>query len=134
MKPPDKFDGENSSRLRGFLQSCKIPFLNDPSTFSEYFQKVLYTASYLSGRAAQWFKPYLDLLNNSSPTCLLNNWDCFEQQLFTLFGNPNKVQNAEFELNSLSMKENGKALTYIAQFRTLQSCVDWNNAAFAFHF
>ncbi|KNZ63479.1 uncharacterized protein VP01_11390g1, partial [Puccinia sorghi] len=42
--------------------------------------------------------------------------------------------NAEFELNSLSMKDNSKASTYIAQFRTLQSRVDWNNAAFAFHF
>ncbi|KNZ44960.1 uncharacterized protein VP01_8630g1 [Puccinia sorghi] len=37
-------------------------------------------------------------------------------------------------LNSLSMKDNGKASTYITQFRTLQSRVNWNDAAFAFHF
>ena len=134
MKPPDKFDGEASSKLRGFLQSCKILFSNDPSTFSSNRQKVLYAASYLSGRAAQWFEPYLDLLDNRNPTCILNNWDRFEQQLFTLFGDPNEVRNAEFELNSLSMKENGKASTYIAQFRALQSRVEWNDAAFAFHF
>ncbi|KNZ44857.1 hypothetical protein VP01_8757g1, partial [Puccinia sorghi] len=42
--------------------------------------------------------------------------------------------NTEFELNSLSMKDNGNVSTYIAQFRTLQSRVDWNDAAFAFHF
>ncbi|KNZ59288.1 uncharacterized protein VP01_1766g2 [Puccinia sorghi] len=42
-------------------------------------------------------------------------------KLFTLFGDPNEVQNSEFELNSLSMKDNGKALTYITQFQTLQS-------------
>ncbi|KNZ57884.1 uncharacterized protein VP01_204g9 [Puccinia sorghi] len=134
MKPPDKFDGETSSKLRGFLQSCKLLFSNDPSTFAADRQKVLYAASYLSGRAAQWFEPYLDLLDNKSPTCILNNWDRFEQQLFTLFGDPNEVRNAEFELNSLAMKENGKASTYISQFRTLQSRVDWNDAAFAFHF
>ncbi|KNZ49325.1 hypothetical protein VP01_5084g1, partial [Puccinia sorghi] len=41
-----KFNGENSSKLRGFLQSydCK---------------KVLYAALYLGGRASQWFEPYL---------------------------------------------------------------------------
>ncbi|KNZ63136.1 uncharacterized protein VP01_11835g1, partial [Puccinia sorghi] len=69
-----------------------------------------------------------------SPSCLINNWDRFKQQLFTLFGDPNEVRNAEFKLNSLSMKDNGKASTYIAQLQTLQSRVDWNNAAFAFHF
>ncbi|KNZ45712.1 uncharacterized protein VP01_7877g1, partial [Puccinia sorghi] len=39
-----------------------------------------------------------------------------------------------FKLNSLSMKDNGKASTYISQFRTLQLRIDWNDAAFAFHF
>ncbi|KNZ47797.1 hypothetical protein VP01_6133g1, partial [Puccinia sorghi] len=44
------------------------------------------------------------------------------------------VQNVEFKLNSLSMKENGKASTYITQFQTLQSRIDWNNTTFALHF
>ncbi|KNZ54216.1 uncharacterized protein VP01_3005g1 [Puccinia sorghi] len=92
MKPPDKFDGENSSRLQGFLWSCELLFLNDPTVFSDDHKKVLYAASYLG------------------------------------------VRKAEFELNSLSMKDNGKASTYITQFRTLQSRVDWNDVAFAFHF
>ena len=82
----------------------------------------------------QWFEPYLKLLENRHPNLLLNNWDRFEQQLFTLFGDPNEVCNTEFELNSLSMKETGKASTYISQFRVLQSQVEWNDAAFAFHF
>ncbi|KNZ63227.1 uncharacterized protein VP01_11701g1, partial [Puccinia sorghi] len=71
-------------------------------------KKVLYAALYLGGRAAKWFEPYLDLLENQSPSCLINNWDRFEQQLFTLFGDPNEVRNTKFELNSLSMKENHK--------------------------
>ncbi|KNZ48204.1 uncharacterized protein VP01_5836g1 [Puccinia sorghi] len=92
MKTPDRFDSENSLQLQAFLQSCKLLFSNEPSVFSDDHKKVLYAASYLS------------------------------------------VRNAEFELNSLSMKDNGKASTYISQFRTLQSRVDWNDAAFAFHF
>ncbi|KNZ63666.1 uncharacterized protein VP01_11167g1, partial [Puccinia sorghi] len=88
-----------------FLQSCKILFLNDPTVFSDDCKKVLYAALYLG----------------------------IKQQLF-LFRDPNEVRNAEFELSSLSMKDNSKASTYIAQFQTLQSRIDWNNAAFAFHF
>ncbi|KNZ51733.1 uncharacterized protein VP01_3836g1 [Puccinia sorghi] len=126
MKPPDKFDGENSS--------SKLLFSNDPTVFSDDCKKVLYAASYLGGRASQWFEPYLDLLENQSPSCLINNWDQFKQQLFTLFGDPNEVRKTEFELNFLSMKDNGKASTYIAQFRTLQSRVNWNDATFTFHF
>ncbi|KAI9623645.1 hypothetical protein H4Q26_014372 [Puccinia striiformis f. sp. tritici PST-130] len=80
---------------------------------------VLYASSYLGGRAAQWFEPYLELLDSKKPDCILNNWDKFEQQLFTLFGDPNEVRNAEYELNNLQMKESSKA---------------WNDAAFTFHF
>ncbi|KNZ44330.1 uncharacterized protein VP01_9274g1, partial [Puccinia sorghi] len=98
--------------LRGFLQSCKLLFSNDPTVFSDDRNKFLYAASYLSGTASQLFKPYMDLLKNQSPS----------------------FQSAEFELNSLSMKDNGNASNHIAQFWTLQSRVDWNDAAFAFHF
>ncbi|KNZ44029.1 uncharacterized protein VP01_9575g1, partial [Puccinia sorghi] len=75
IKPPNKFNSENSLKLRGFLQSCKLLFSNDPTVFSDDFEKVLYAASYLGGRASQWFEPYLDLLENQSPSCLINNWD-----------------------------------------------------------
>ncbi|KNZ61218.1 hypothetical protein VP01_14359g1, partial [Puccinia sorghi] len=37
------------------------------------------------------FEPYLDLLENQSPSCIINHWDRFEQQFFTLFGDPNEV-------------------------------------------
>ncbi|KNZ49844.1 uncharacterized protein VP01_4743g1, partial [Puccinia sorghi] len=95
MKPPDKLDCETSSKSQG--QSCKILFL-----------------------AAQLFEPYLEFLNNTSPTCLIKNWEQFEKQYFSLFGDPNE--------------DNGKASTCITQFLTLQSIIDWNNATFAFHF
>ncbi|KAI9624390.1 hypothetical protein KEM48_008973 [Puccinia striiformis f. sp. tritici PST-130] len=86
------------------------------------------------GKSAQWFKPYLKLLDSKKPDCILNNWDEFEQELFTLFRDLNEVRKAEYELNNLQMKDTGKALAYIAQFGTLQSCISWNDAAFTFHF
>ncbi|KAI9628677.1 hypothetical protein H4Q26_017971 [Puccinia striiformis f. sp. tritici PST-130] len=85
-------------------------------------------------RTAQWFEPYLELLDSKKPDCILNNWDKFEQQLFTLFGDPNEVRNAEYKLNNLQMKESSKASAYIAQFRTLQSRIIWNDAPLLFTF
>ncbi|KAI9627072.1 hypothetical protein H4Q26_017543 [Puccinia striiformis f. sp. tritici PST-130] len=72
--------------------------------------------------------------NSKKPDCILNNWDKFEQQLFTLFGDPNEIHNAEYELNNLQMKESSKASAYIAQLCTLPSRTSWNDTAFTFHF
>ena len=58
----------------------------------------------------------MELLDVSDPNALLNNWNRFEQKLFTLFGDPNEVSNAESDLDRLVMKENARASGYISQF------------------
>lgn len=134
MKQPDHFNGEHPHKLRAYLQSCKIIFSNTPHNFPTNRHRVMYVSSFLGGQALQWFEPYLKLLDNTSPTCILNNWDKFKQNFFTLFGNPNEVQNAEYKLNNLVMKENSRVSVYISNFRTLQSCIQWNKAYLLFHF
>ncbi|MBW0468721.1 hypothetical protein O181_008436 [Austropuccinia psidii MF-1] len=67
----------------------------------------------------------------SYPSYLLNNWQLFETQLFTLFGDPNEVRKAEQELDSLRMKESGHVSLYIADFRSLMSRIgDWGERAY----
>ncbi|KNZ44508.1 uncharacterized protein VP01_909g5, partial [Puccinia sorghi] len=73
MKPPDEFNGGNPLKLQGFHQSFKLLFSNEHTVFLDDCNKILYAASYLGGRASQWFEPYLDLLENQSPSCLINN-------------------------------------------------------------
>ena len=51
MKKPDTFDGFSASRIRTYLQQCKLIFLNDPSTFSLDVRKTVYASSYLTGKA-----------------------------------------------------------------------------------
>ncbi|KNZ52243.1 uncharacterized protein VP01_3639g2 [Puccinia sorghi] len=70
MKPPDTFNGKNSLKLQGFLQSCKLIFSNDPTVFSDDCKKVLYAALYLGGRDSQWFEPYLDSSKTNLPPVL----------------------------------------------------------------
>ncbi|MBW0477070.1 hypothetical protein O181_016785 [Austropuccinia psidii MF-1] len=131
MKVPDSFDATQAHELRGFIQSCQLIFHNDPENFFSDRKKVLYSTSFLTGRAGKWIEPYLSNISNEDPSYLLNDWQLFETQLFTLFGDPNEVRAAEQELNNLRMKESGHVSLYIADFRSLMSRIgDWGERAY----
>ncbi|MBW0518365.1 hypothetical protein O181_058080 [Austropuccinia psidii MF-1] len=135
MKAPEYFDGPQPFKFRIFIQSCQLIFHNDPANFSQYRNKVLYATSFLIGRAAKWIEPYLSNLTFKDPNYLLNSWNVFESQLFTLFGDPNEVRKAEAELDSLRMKEGGHVSLHIANFRSLVSIIgDWGERALIHHF
>ncbi|MBW0478460.1 hypothetical protein O181_018175 [Austropuccinia psidii MF-1] len=53
MKAPDSFDGTQAHKLRGFIQSCQLIFHNDPANFISDRKKVLYSTSFLTGRAGK---------------------------------------------------------------------------------
>ncbi|MBW0567645.1 hypothetical protein O181_107360 [Austropuccinia psidii MF-1] len=91
MKVPDYFDGTQAYELRGLIQSCQLIFHNAPENFFSDRKKVLSSTSFLTGRAGKWIEPYLSNVSNEDPSYLLNNWQLFETQLFTLFGDPNEV-------------------------------------------
>ncbi|MBW0522338.1 hypothetical protein O181_062053 [Austropuccinia psidii MF-1] len=121
MKAPDSFDGTQAHKLRGFIQFCQLIFHNEPENFFSDRKKVLYSTSFLTGRAGQWIEPYLSNISNEDPSYLLNNLQLFEAQLFTLFGDPNEFRKAEQELDNLRMKKSGHVSLYIADFRSLMS-------------
>ncbi|MBW0463369.1 hypothetical protein O181_003084 [Austropuccinia psidii MF-1] len=131
MKAPDSFDGTQAHKLRGFIQSCQLIFHNDPANFFSDRKKVLYSTSFLTGRAGKWIEPYLSNISNEDPSYLLNNWPLFESKLFTLLGDPNEVRKSEQELDNLRMKESGHVSLYIAYFRSLMSRIgDWGERAY----
>ncbi|CAH7686502.1 hypothetical protein PPACK8108_LOCUS21157 [Phakopsora pachyrhizi] len=59
LKAPDPFDGTQPSKLRKFLQSVQTIFFNDQRTFETDKEKVMYTSSFLTGKAGKWIEPYL---------------------------------------------------------------------------
>ncbi|MBW0554307.1 hypothetical protein O181_094022 [Austropuccinia psidii MF-1] len=94
-------------------------------------KKVLYSTSFLTGRAGKRIEPYLSNISNEHPSYLLSNWPLFESQLFTLFGDPIEVRRAEQELDNLRMKERGHVSLYIADFRSLMSRIgDWGERSY----
>ncbi|MBW0562935.1 hypothetical protein O181_102650 [Austropuccinia psidii MF-1] len=135
IKAPECFDGTQPSNIRSFIQSCQLILHNDPSNFSQHRKKVLYATSFLIGRAAKCIEPYLSNLTNQDQNYLLNSWQLFKSQRFTLFGDPNDVRKAGADLDSLIMKEVVHVSLYIADFRRLVSIIgDWGERALIHHF
>ncbi|MBW0559573.1 hypothetical protein O181_099288 [Austropuccinia psidii MF-1] len=131
QEAPNSFDGTKAYKLRGFIQSCPSAVHNDPANFFSDRKKVLYSTSFLTGRAGKWSEPYLSNISNEDPSYLLNNWHLFETQQFTLFGDSNEVRKAEKELENLRMKEIGQVSLYTADFRILMSRIgDWGERAY----
>ncbi|MBW0526594.1 hypothetical protein O181_066309 [Austropuccinia psidii MF-1] len=73
MKAPECFDGTQPFKGRRFIQSCQLIFYNDPANFPQDRKKVLYSTSFLIGRAAKLIEPYLSNLTNQDPNYLLNS-------------------------------------------------------------
>ncbi|MBW0593592.1 hypothetical protein O181_133307 [Austropuccinia psidii MF-1] len=119
MKAPECFDGTQPFKGRSFIKSCQLIFYNDWENVSQDRKKVLYSTSFLIVRAAKCIEPYLSNLTNQDPSYLLNSWQLFKAQLFTLFGDPNEVRKDETELDALKMKEGEHVSLYISNFRIL---------------
>ncbi|MBW0474592.1 hypothetical protein O181_014307 [Austropuccinia psidii MF-1] len=104
-------------------------------SFSQDRKKVLYSISFLIERDPKWIKPYCSNLTNQDPSYLLNSWQSFEFQLFTLFGDPNAFRKGEEELDALRMREGGHVSLYIADFRGFVSRIgDLGERALSHHF
>ncbi|MBW0505886.1 hypothetical protein O181_045601 [Austropuccinia psidii MF-1] len=92
MEAPEVFDRTHPFKVRSLIQSCQCIFYNDLESFSKDRKKVLYTTSFLIGRAEKWIERYLSNLTYQDPNYLLNSWTLLEYKLFTLFGDPKKLE------------------------------------------
>ncbi|MBW0509335.1 hypothetical protein O181_049050 [Austropuccinia psidii MF-1] len=105
IQAPDSFDITQAQKLRGFIHFCQLIFHNDPEDPFPDRNKALYSTPFLTGRDGKWIEPYLSNISNEDPSYLSHSWKFFENQLFTLFGDPNKVRKAEKELDNFRMKK-----------------------------
>ncbi|MBW0569634.1 hypothetical protein O181_109349 [Austropuccinia psidii MF-1] len=121
IKAPDSLDVTQAHKLRVFIQSFQLIFHNDPKHFFSDRNKVIYSTSFLTGRGGKCIETYLSNISNEDPSYLLNNWQLFEAQLFTIFGDNNQFRKAEQELGNLRMKESGHVSLYISDFRSQMS-------------
>ncbi|MBW0462902.1 hypothetical protein O181_002617 [Austropuccinia psidii MF-1] len=116
-----------SSSEASIPPASKTPSMKEPDCFCQ--------DETMTKMGEKWIEPYLPNLNNQYPAYLLNNWDLFQSQLFTLSGNLNEVRKAEAELDGLRMKEGGHVSLYISDLRSLVSRIGyWFERACIHHF
>ena len=97
---PNKFTGQEPSKLHPFIVSCVMAFDSQPHKFVTDHQRVSYTASCLSDIVMLWWQPILVAFPEPS---IRNDWGEFVDQLNTYFGQPNLAQASERALRALKM-------------------------------
>ncbi|KAK1916415.1 hypothetical protein P3342_004234 [Pyrenophora teres f. teres] len=132
MATPEKYEG-GRSELRAFLTNIdlyceynKVP--NDQ-------EKILMASIHIKGKAASWMQPYVkDYLRNPATggekketQTLFSSWTDFKDEMGRIFGEVDAENQAEKAITRL--KQTKSVSTYTAEFKQLQSRIDWDDAA-----
>ncbi|MBW0561888.1 hypothetical protein O181_101603 [Austropuccinia psidii MF-1] len=72
MKALDYLYVTQAHKLRIAIKPCQLIFHDDPSNFYSDRKKVLYSTSFLTGRAGKWIELYLSNISNLDPSYLMN--------------------------------------------------------------
>lgn len=128
VKDPDVFDGSDPRKLKTFLVSLSLVFLDRPNYFTDQ-RKISYTLSYLGGSAREWFEPdILDPDINAMPTWT-RTFSALVQELQDNFGLYDAQGEAEEKLGNLRMKENEPVRKYNIRFNSLAVSTNWDSSA-----
>ncbi|OLY78064.1 Retrotransposon-derived protein PEG10 [Smittium mucronatum] len=114
VSDPENFNGRRE-HLRNFISQVKLVIEAQPSLFSSDRQKVIFSCTFLRGSDFSWLQPYLE---STVPVPMLDSFNIFIEELHRVFGNPNKVANAEQQLRRL--KQTNSATNYASEFRRFQ--------------
>ena len=131
LKEPDIFTGRDPTKLSPFIAQCVHWFIAKPRAYSADRERVLFTASYLRDLASVWWMP---ILVQQPPSMLLDSWDAFTAELFTMFGNKHLQSTAQNALLNIKMKDNSRVSEYLVAFNSHATYTGWNDVALAGHF
>ncbi|TID01834.1 Retrotransposon-derived protein PEG10 [Colletotrichum higginsianum] len=124
LNSPITYDG-TPGLLKGFLIQVKNYQNFHQGNFRNGTERVIHAATFLRGRALQWFEPFLEeYLNNetldhcsSEVRDIFANFQGFEDALKSLFQDPDGSRQAERDLAHL--RQTKSATAYAAEFRRL---------------
>ena len=126
LKEPDVFNGKDPAKLPIFISQCVQHFFAKPTRYANDRSRVLFAASYLRDIASAWWMP-----NLTRPSLIMDDWQAFTDELYTMFGNKHVQSTAQNALLNLKMKENALASEYLVQFNSHAPYTGWNDAALA---
>jgi len=129
----ERFTGEKS-KLKGFLAQMSFKVTQEGAKLATPMDKVVYAGLFLSGRALEWFEPYLTEIQKNGLTTtnpevryMFATWAGFVERLTQMFGDPEATTTAERKLQNLVQRTS--TIEYTTQFQTLATQVEWNDKA-----
>lgn len=131
VRAPDKFTGQDRSKLRTFLAQCRLVFKSNPKKFKYDEKRVNYACSYLDDIAFLWYENFI--VSNEEPEWF-EDWILFESELQENFGVINAVHTAERKIKVLKMYNNNVINDYVTKFNTISNDLRWNDSALASQF
>ena len=120
LPDPEKFNGTDRTKLRGFLAQLRVKAALYPTDQA----RLRLAFSLLSGDALDLVMPYL----REDTTINLTDLSALTTILENAYGNPNKVADAEQKLNSIQQGTRDFS-SYYAEFQRYAAEVEWNEAA-----
>jgi len=129
----ERFSGERS-KLKGFLTQMHFKVTQEGAKLATTMDQVAYAGLFLTGKALEWFEPYLTEIQNNGMTTtnrdvqyMFSSWKGFADRLTQMFGDPEAMTTAERRLQTLTQRTS--AIEYTTQFQTLAVQVEWNDSA-----
>jgi hypothetical protein len=120
---PEKFTGEDRSKLRSFVALLRLHLIDRPGEFPNEQSKLRYVFSRLEGAALEQL---IHLVKDDRVN--LENFEAFVTSLEEAYGDPDRVNTAEWALAKLR-QGNRDFVAYYAEFQRLIADLDWNNVA-----
>jgi hypothetical protein len=120
---PEKFTGEDRSKLRSFVALLRLWLIDCPGEFPSEQSKLRYAFSRLEGAALEQI---IHLVQNDHMN--LENFEAFVTSLDEAYSDPDHVNTAEWMLAKLR-QGNRDFIMYYMEFQCLIADLDWNDAA-----
>jgi hypothetical protein len=120
---PEKITGEDRSKLRSFVALLRLRLIDHPGEFPNKQSKLRYTFCRLEGAALEQL---IHLVKDDRVN--LGNFEAFVTSLEEAYGDPDRVNTAEWALAKLH-QGNQDFVTYYAEFQRLIADLNWNDAA-----
>ena len=120
------FNGKDAAKLPVFISQCVQHFLAKPNRYQTDRARVLFATSFLRDNASSWWMPKL-----TQPSPIIDNWQDFVNELYTMFGNKHLQSSAQNTLLNLKMKENALVSDYLVKFNSQAPYTGWNSTALA---
>lgn len=137
---PETFNG-TPEKIEEFLIQLKLYILFNSAQFIRESDKVLYASSYLRGRAARSFRPYLkEWLSNQDPgdqpnretKLIFRNYQEFKEKLESLYRISNEEAHADREIRKL--RQTTSVTVYASEFQGFIADLGQNDVTFRLQF